>query len=756
MNDTWRRVNTLLCLLIILLVPVPVRAQLLFPDGGFVFDDSSVPRIDISMAETDLESLYADPESNEEYKVQFTFTRGAAVEALSDVGIRFRGNTSRGKAKKSFRLSFNTFVSGRDFHGIEKMNLNAETNDPSLVRSKLSWEMFRRLGVPGARSNHVLLYINDDFHGVYVNTEHIDEKFVRSRFSTNDGNLYKCLWPADLVYLGPEQDDYKSEQGERRAYELKINEEWDDYGDLAGLISVLHQYSGTQLMEELERVLNVQQYLKTMAVDVMTGNWDGYIANMNNYYLYRDPVTGRFEYIAYDLDNTWGIDWLGEDWSDRSIYNWHRGERPLYEKILQQESYREQYTGYIKALAEIMTSDALAQEVARWRSQISGWVSQDPYYPLDWGYEYSDFEDALNSGSADHEHLWYGVLEYASLRAASALGECIQADAPPLISHARVIPSPGIVRVDWSVEDDAGGFSTMLHYRIDEGEWQVVAQPEPAVTDPVSGVSSYRDSIAGLSGNARVDLYFTAADNGRQETRYPAQPVSVAFPLVTGPLLINEFMASNSGSVHDEYGEADDWVEFYNPTAAPVRTGDLYLSDDMGVPGKYRFPDQMISPGGFMVIWLDGQPEQGNRHAPFRISRTGEVIRLSNRPAEGFSIMDSLTFGPQETDLAMGRAVDGGMEWIVFSQPTPGFSNLSTGLEEYLAHLEPLLLYPNPVTTGTLHFSRSSSGTIYNMTGKPVLRVAFSDRADVGSLGSGLYIFHPVDGVPVRFVVAGD
>jgi len=176
----------------------------------------------------------------------------------------------------------------------------------------------------------------------------------------------------------------------------------------------------------------------------------------------------------------------------------------------------------------------------------------------------------------------------------------------------------------------------------------------------------------------------------------------------------------------------------------------------MGVPGKYRFPDQAISPGGFLVVWLDGQPEQGDRHAPFRISREGEEIRLSGRPAEGFTIIDSLTFGPQETDLAMGRSVDGGMEWITFSQPTPGFSNLSTGLEEFLAHGEPLLLYPNPVTDGTLHFSRRCSGTVYNIMGRPVMRVAFSDRADVGSLGSGLFIFDPGDGAPVRFVVAGN
>ena len=745
--------KTILSVLVLILVQAAAESQVRFPEGSFVFDDSEVPRIDIIMDDADLEGLYDNPESNEESRVQFTFTRGSSSEELADVGIRFRGNTSRGQDKKAFRLSFNTFDTGRDFHGVEKLNLNAETNDPSMVRSKLSWHLFRHLGIAASRSNHVLLYINNEFYGVYINTEHIDEKFVRSRYGTNDGNLYKCLWPADLVYLGPDQDDYKSEDWGRRAYELHINEEWDDYGDLTRLISVLHQYTGTQLMEELEKVMNVQQYLKIMAVDVMIGNWDGYIGNMNNYYLYRDQVTGRFEYIPYDLDNTWGIDWLGEDWSERSIYSWHRDSRPLYEKIMQQETYRQQYTAYIKQLAAYMTSDAMREEVERWRAQINGWVAQDPYYPLDWGYEFSDFENALTTGLGGH--VWYGVLEYAALRASTALAECIQSDAPPLISHARVTPEQEMVRVDWTVEDDRQGFFTSLHYRIDQGDWQEMAHQGAEVIDPVSGISTFTDSIPGLSPDAEVEIYFTSVDDNQQETRFPAGSVRVSYPLAAGPLLINEFMASNSSSISDESGEFDDWVELFNPTGDQVWLGDLFLSDDAGDPGKYRLPAENIQPGGYMLVWLDGQPEQGETHAPFRISRDGEHIRLSGRPSEGYPVLDSLTFGPQKTDITMGRAEDGGEEWITFVQPTPGLSNLSTAAREYLAGHDALILYPNPVIHGWLRFNRSISGTICDITGKTLINLSQSDRVDVSVLTQGVYILLPDCDEPVRFVVSG-
>ena len=246
-----------------------------------------------------------------------------------------------------------------------------------------------------------------------------------------------------------------------------------------------------------------------------------------------------------------------------------------------------------------------------------------------------------------------------------------------------------------------------------------------------------------------------AQDQAGQETRYPSSHLTITFPLAHGPLYLNEFMASNSSIKKDEYGEYDDWVEIYNPTGAPVWLGDVYLSDNMGVPGKYRFPDDYISPDGYYLVWLDGEPEQGPNHAPFKISKDGEELRLSDRPADGFNIMDSITFGPQVTDVALGRSTDGGEDWIAFSGPTPGYSNLSTGWNETPAEHLALTLYPNPVTNGTIHFSWPVSGAIYNAMGQLMLDLSDTDRADVGIFVPGIYIFRTPEGKSIQFIVAG-
>lgn len=727
-------------------------AQVSHPEPGFVFDDTDLPRIDLSISASNLQNLYADPESNIEYYATFKFTRAGTTEGPIDVGLRFRGDTIRHKQKKSFRISFNSFNPDDNYYGIEKMDLNAEVNDPSLVRSKLAWEMFRYLGASGSRSNHVLLYINNAFYGVYLNTEHIDEKFTKTRFDNNDGNFYRNLWPADLSYLGNSQEDYKYEYDGRPVYALRTNEKWDDYQDLANLIITLNQYGGEQLKAELERLMNVQSYLKAAAVDVVSGNWDGYTGDKNNYYLYRDQISGRFEYIPYNLENSFGIDFREVDWSSQSIYDWNLDHRPLYEKLLEVDEYKAQFTMYVKKLAAFTASAELGNELNRWSQQIRDAVAMDTFYTKDWGFTLDDFDASMNSGWG--AHVTMGVQAFITARNASALAEAVDSDAIPLFSHVRVEPRSDRIDLDWTAEDDEAGFTTTLHYRIDGGSWNTILKSNPTETDPVSGANTYRDTIRSLNDTTDVDIYFTVLDQGGQENRFPDTTLRISYPLVTGPIYINEFAASNSSIKMDEFGEYEDWMEIYNASSEPVWMADYFLSDNMGSPGKYRFPGEYLQAGDFYLVWLDDQKEQGVNHASFKISKDGEMLRLSNRPSTGFQIVDSVTFGLQVTDVSMGRLVDGGMEWVQFTSPTPRYSNLSTAVEENPFLLEPLYIYPNPVSEGLFYFNKRVSGSIYNTMGQLVMELEDAEYASIPRLGSGLYIFRSREGETVQFIVS--
>lgn len=139
-------------------------------------------------------------------------------------------------------------------------------------------------------------------------------------------------------------------------------------------------------------------------------------------------------------------------------------------------------------------------------------------------------------------------------------------------------------------------------------------------------------------------------------------------------LLINEYLASNDAAGRDEHGEADDWVELYNPTAAALPLDGLLLSDDLADPAKFMLEagDSLLPPGGHALVWCDNQPEQGPFHAPFALSAGGEEIGLFD--ASG-ARLDQVQFGAQTTDVSEGRSPDGGPAWTAFASPTPGAPN---------------------------------------------------------------------------------
>ena len=41
--------------------------------------------------------------------------------------------------QKSFKVSFNTFTQGASWNGLEKLNLNGNHNDPSMLRARMVW-----------------------------------------------------------------------------------------------------------------------------------------------------------------------------------------------------------------------------------------------------------------------------------------------------------------------------------------------------------------------------------------------------------------------------------------------------------------------------------------------------------------------------------------------------------------------------------------------------------------------------------------
>ncbi len=147
------------------------------------------------------------------------------------------------------------------------------------------------------------------------------------------------------------------------------------------------------------------------------------------------------------------------------------------------------------------------------------------------------------------------------------------------------------------------------------------------------------------------------------------------------PLVINELMAANSGSVRDPAGDDDDWIEIYNPTSQAVDMGGMYLTDRLSDPTKWQVPlgspaVTTVAPHGYALVWADEEPNEGPLHAGFKLSGSGEAVGLY---AADQGLIDSVVFPAQTADVSYGRWPDAGPTWQVLSTPTPSGPNQQPG-----------------------------------------------------------------------------
>lgn len=737
-----------------LLFSIPIIAQNLFPEAGPIYNDEVVPRIDITLPADSLAIILApgNEESDYHFHATFDFDNGTIQETIENIGFRLRGNTSRYAQKKSFKVSFNTYESGRKWYGVEKLNLNGEHNDPSVSRSKMCWDLLQDIGVPAPRANHIQLYINGEYFGLYTNIEHIDEEFVGMRFGNKNGNLYKCLWPADLNYLGNDPDLYKLINGNRRTYDLKTNEELDDYSDLAHFIDILNNTPTEALRCELEGIFNIHTFLPAMAFDILSGNWDGPLFNKNNFYLYHNEQTGLFEYIPYDLDNTFGIDWFQVDWSLRNIYQWANTNepRPLYWRIIEVPEYKDRLSFFMhQIINDYYTEDLLHSKADELHDLIETYVMDDPYYPLNYAFSMQDFENSFVEG-LPYFHTPFGLKQFISLRRASTIDQLELNDIPAIIREVKT-NRPTIVNdvyVVAEIEDDYMDFTAQLCYTVNPtADLECIDMYDDGThEDGEAGDGIYGAIIPAIGEPTTIEYSIRVQDTNGNLSMEPACGTNfVEVRDIVLTLAINEFMASNDTTIADEFGEFDDWVEIYNYGEEAISLNGLYLSDDLDEPTRWAFPDTTIQADAYLLIWVDDDEEQGPFHTTYNLSAGGEYIGIFDTDEMSNQLIDGLEFGVQQTDVSFGRLPNGTGIFQTLT-PTPGYSNESISSVGELEVKVNYQLYPNP-TDGLIFlqnehvFSKPKRVIIINTYGQSVVDQWWdgSKALNLGGYPAGVY-----------------
>lgn len=222
------------------------------------------------------------------------------------------------------------------------------------------------------------------------------------------------------------------------------------------------------------------------------------------------------------------------------------------------------------------------------------------------------------------------------------------------------------------------------------------------------------------------------------QTTGVSSDLSFDFELIADPqpastgLYINEIMASNSTTDLDQRGDDSDWLELFNAYNTAVDLKGYFLSDDISDLEKYELPNTLSIPAkGYLILWASGDKENYGNHLDFKLSSGGETLFLVD--PDGLTIVDSVTFSKQRTNVSFGRKYDGYSELRFFSSATFQSSN-NTGTS-YLKILEP----PIFSHAGGFH---SSSFNLSLSHAEPGVSIVYSDDGSEPSFANFSPIFY--------------
>jgi hypothetical protein len=408
-----------------------------------LYNDTKVAKVYINLPTDSLVWLYKNVTYDGYIKADFVFDDGIVKDTVRNIGFRLRGNTSREADKKSFKIKFNALTKGIKYQGVKEINLNGNHNDPTMVREKLFYDIWNRSGLPERRVSFVKVFLNNAYYGVYTNTEELDDQWLKRVFNTDTGNLYKCTYPATLAYIGDNQATYKALKNSTvtggRVYDLKTNETIDDYSRLVNMIKTLNLAGITDA--QAYSVLNVNDFLKAYAIEVSCGHWDDYAYNKNNFFIYDNPISKKFEFVSYDADNTFGVNFLSPDWSNRNIYTWHtKANAPVVEQITKNKYFRNLYGIYTKNLIENILKN-IEPRIDSLRELIKEDARTDAYRTRDYNFTYQNFYDNFDYTPIGPAK--YGLKQFLKLRITNSLNQLDVLSAVPQLdlSDIKVYPN---------------------------------------------------------------------------------------------------------------------------------------------------------------------------------------------------------------------------------------------------------------------------------------------------------------------------
>ncbi len=301
------------------LAPTCQEAAVAADVSELMFDPDRLVKVDIRIAladwdvlrvqQNDIIPLLIDPNcGNAPWPDPFTWFSGEVTvdgQTVTNVAVRKKGfQGSLSDTEPSFKIKFDEFVGGQQLNDMDRLTLNNNNQDDSELRSCLAYFVMRKAGVPAPRCNFAHVTVST-FVGateatpvdkIYTHVDSIKDPFLRRNFGSDGGRLYEGTLTD--FWSGPW----------RGTLEPKSTAAAADTSEVDALLTVLEDpgLTDAQRLSAIQGIIDYDDFLRFWAAEGLTGHWDGYADDQNNYWFYIDPSDGLMRFIPWGPDATYG------------------------------------------------------------------------------------------------------------------------------------------------------------------------------------------------------------------------------------------------------------------------------------------------------------------------------------------------------------------------------------------------------------------------------------------------------------------
>jgi spore coat protein CotH len=320
-----------------------------------LFDASVVQEIRLSVNSRDLRTLRERFMDNTYYTADLTWKN----VKVRNVAIRSRGQGSRNATKLGLRVDMSRYTTGQKLVGLSAIILDNIWQDDSMIREKLAFTFFERLGLSAPRESYCRLFINNEYQGLYTITEEIDASYGQRVTGETDATIFE-FHSSDLLEFRAEDlgaiANYKP-LFEPRTHTLDADTTL--YTPIQQLFKEANGPDDAVWRSRVEQYLDLNEFMIHVGVEQFILENDGILGafGMNNFYLYRFQGTEKHRLFAWDQDNAFNFTAGPIALTDQNI---------LFQRAMTYPDLRETYLKTLEDCANLAkTDDWLLLEIDR-------------------------------------------------------------------------------------------------------------------------------------------------------------------------------------------------------------------------------------------------------------------------------------------------------------------------------------------------------------------------------------------------------